>query len=113
MTIHYEAKDYPCAPKLTRKSKRIGYLTCGTFVTFVYGSFIMIVGNGILMSLNVKEDVAMWLSVAAVVAVYFLLKNVRKKAFAKMDKQYMEELRKWQEADPEKYAEAVRLLQQR
>ncbi len=112
-TYHYESKDYPGFPKLSKKSQRIGMLTCGTWVFLVYGFLWLAIVAGLLENLGMEYDTGVWIAIASLIGLYFVLKNYRKKAFAKLDQEYIDSVNALRTTDPQKFYEIMMELQRR
>jgi len=112
-TYHYESKYYPGFPDLTGKSRRIGMFTCGTWVFLVYGIFWISIVAALLESLGMDYDTGMWIAIASLFGLYFFLKDYRKKAFAKLDKEYIEKVNALRTTNPQKYYEIMMELQRK
>jgi len=112
-SYHYESKDYPGFPKLSKKSRRIGIMTCGTWVVGVYGIFWVAIVAAVLENMGMEYDTGMWIAIASLVGLYFALKKYRKMAFAKMDQQYIDAVNALRTTDPQKFNEIVMELHRR
>ena len=85
MRIHFQYKEYPGAPELTNKSRKVGTLT-HPMCALTWGSLL-----GIALMLPVANLDPMIGCMALLICAFgmpFYLKGVRKKKFAKYDEEY-------------------------
>ena len=90
MRITYTYRNYPNAPKLTEKSRRIGLLTHPLYA-FLLG---MLPGLLLLLIFPATENIALLLAFAGMIAGPVLAPRIRKKLQAKLDAEYAEFLKK-------------------
>ncbi|MGM9549956.1 MAG: hypothetical protein ACI3V5_08945 [Faecousia sp.] len=113
ISYNYQYRDYPEAPELTSKSIAIGKLTSWPVGVLVF----LFVAGGVenwLRDIGVNHDAALWIAwLGGVIGVPLLLIKLRAKAFEKLNKRYMEQLKRWQSTDPQRYLRAAQELQRR
>ena len=90
----YKYKNYPGFPALTTKSRFIGLFTSGCFVLLIYSWFWWIIIWQTLTSFIEPSQFLAWLTLLSLALLYILLLCIRKRAFEKLDRQYIEELTK-------------------
>ncbi|MBE6935473.1 MAG: hypothetical protein E7458_03115 [Ruminococcaceae bacterium] len=106
MRISYSYKSYKYFPKLTRRSKVLGYFTGGpTFA--LYALIWVAVAFALLTSAGMSDNPAMLISFGSLVLLYFLLKYIRKIGSRKLDEKCLKEIQKLQSTDPQKYQQIL------
>ena len=114
INYRYESKDYPGFPKLSRRSKTIGLMTCGTWVVLIYSWFWLGFLGYLMEVFDISpSNVISILGFASLLIPYFLLKKLRKYAFAKLDKKYIDQVNALRYSDPAKFNEIVMELNRR
>ena len=114
INYRYESKDYPGFPKLSKKSKTIGLLTCGAWVVLIYSWFWLAFLAYLMEVFDISpSNIISILAFASLLIPYFLLKKLRKHAFAKLDKTYIDQVNALRYSDPAKFNAIVMELQKR
>lgn len=113
ISYQYEYRDYPEASNLTSISIAIGKLTSWPVGVLVY-LFGAAGVEKLLRCIGVNHDAATWIAfLGGVILVPLLLIKLRKYAFEKLNKRYMEKLKQWQSTDPQRYLRAAQELQRK
>ncbi|MBQ6719523.1 MAG: hypothetical protein IJN20_04140 [Oscillospiraceae bacterium] len=100
--IRYQYKVYKYSPKLTQRSKAVGYFIGGpTFL--VYALFWYCILFAILTSIGIPDSPAIIVGFASLYPLHRILKKIRENAFRKLDEQYIKEIQALQDTDPQKY----------